>query len=98
MYKSIDHDVFYQKTQIESLTILDVRELHEFEDEHISGSKNMPLSCLALDYKQLDREQPYYVICHAGVRSVSACEFLSQEGYDVTNVKGGVLLWQGELI
>lgn len=98
MYKSMENDVFFQKSQIESLTIIDVREPHEFEDEHIEGSKNMPLSSLVLDYEQLAKDQSYYVICHAGVRSVSACEFLSQEGYDVTNVKGGVALWQGDLV
>lgn len=98
MYKSIDNDIFFQKTQTDTLAIIDVREPHEFEDEHIAGSKNMPLSSLVLDYEELAKDQPYYVICHAGVRSVSACDFLSQEGYDVTNVKGGVALWQGELV
>lgn len=98
MYKSIDNDVFYQKTQTESLTILDVREVSEFESGHIPDSKLMPLSTLGLAYENLDRDQPYYVICYAGVRSVSACDFLSQAGYDVTNVLGGVALWQGDLV
>ena len=98
MYKSIDNDIFYQKTQTDTLAIIDVREPQEFEEEHNEGSKNMPLSSLVLDYDQLTKDQSYYVICHAGVRSVSACDFLSQEGYDVTNVKGGVALWQGDLI
>ena len=98
MYKSIYSDDFYQLTQTASLAILDVREVDEFEDGHIASSENLPLSSLVLDYEKLDKSQPYFVICHAGVRSANACDFLSQEGYDVTNVMGGMSAWEGDVV
>ena len=45
---------------------------------------------LAERYAELDKEQAYYVICKSGRRSARACQFLAEEGYDVTNVQGGM--------
>lgn len=57
----------------------------------------MPLSELAQSYTQLDKEQPYFVICHSGARSANASEFLGSQGYNVTNVMGGMSAWRGEI-
>ena len=34
-----------------------------------------------------------YVICHSGVRSMTACEYVAQRGAEVANVAGGTLAW-----
>ena len=86
----ITFDDFYQIYQKESLSILDVREVEEFEALHLEGARNFPLSQLADTYEQLDKTQPYYVICKSGIRSVRACQFLAEQGYEVVNVKGGM--------
>ena len=86
----ITFDDFYQIYQKESLSILDVREVEEFEALHLEGARNFPLSQLADTYEQLDKTQPYYVICKSGIRSVRACQFLAEQGYEVVNVQGGM--------
>ena len=86
----ITFDDFYQLYQKESLSVLDVREVEEFEALHLEGARNFPLSQLADTYEQLDKTQPYYVICKSGMRSARACQFLAEQGYEVVNVKGGM--------
>ena len=81
---------FYQLYQKESLSVLDVREVEEFEALHLEGARNLPLSQLADTYEQLDKAQPYNVICKSGMRSARACQFLAEQGYEVTNVQGGM--------
>ena len=86
----ITFDDFYQFYQKESLSVLDVREVDEFEALHLEGARNFPLSQLADTYEQLDKTQPYYVICKSGIRSARACQFLTEQGYEVINVQGGM--------
>lgn len=81
---------FYQFYQKESLSVLDVREVEEFEALHLEGARNFPLSQLADTYKQLEKNQLYYVICKSGMRSARACQFLAEQGYEVINVQGGM--------
>ena len=88
--KEISFDEFYQLYQKESLSVLDVREVEEFEALHIESAQNLPLSSLADTYEVLDKNQTYYVICKSGIRSAHACHFLAEKGYDVVNVPVGM--------
>ena len=88
--KEITFNDFYQLYQKVSLSVLDVREVEEFEALHLEGARNFPLSQLADAYEQLDKTQPYYVICKSGIRSARACQFLAEQGYEVINVQGGM--------
>ena len=88
--KEITFNDFYQLYQNEQLSLVDVREVEEFEALHLEGALNSPLSQLADTYEQLDKTQPYYVICKSGMRSARACQFLSEHGYEVINVQGGM--------
>ena len=86
----INFNDFYQLYQKVSLSVLDVREVEEFEALHLESARNFPLSQLADTYEQLDKTQPYYVICKSGIRSARACQFLAEQGYEVVNVQGGM--------
>ena len=88
--KEISFDEFNQLYQNEQLSLVDVREVEEFEALHLEGARNFPLSQLADTYKQLDKDQLYYVICKSGMRSARACQFLTEQGYEVINVQGGM--------
>lgn len=88
--KEITFNDFYQLYQKDSLSVLDVREVEEFEALHLEGARNLPLSQLADTYDQLDKSQSYYVICKSGKRSARACQFLAERGYEVINVQGGM--------
>ena len=92
--KEIAFDEFYQLYQNEQLSLVDVREVEEFEMLHLEGARNLPLSQLADTYEQLDKDQLYYVICKSGMRSARACQFLAEQGYDVINVQGGMTAFE----
>lgn len=80
--------------QKEDITILDVREVDEFQAGHIQGAVNAPLSTLEEQYSQLEAGKRYYVICQGGKRSERACQFLETKGFDVVNVEGGMNQWK----
>ena len=88
--KEITFNNFYQLYQKEALSVLDVREVEEFEVLHLEGARNFPLSQLADTYEQLDKDNLYYVICKSGMRSARACQFLAEQGYEIINVQGGM--------
>lgn len=88
--KEITFNDFYQLYQNEQLSLVDVREVEEFQTLHLEGAQNLPLSQLADIYDQLDKDLLHYVICKSGMRSARACQFLVEQGYDVINVQGGM--------
>ncbi len=48
--KEITFDAFYQLYQNDQLSLVDVREVDEFETLHLEGAHNLPLSQLADSY------------------------------------------------
>lgn len=81
----------------DSFNLIDVREVDEYAGGHIKQAKNVPLSELGAKVDELDRSKPIYVICAAGGRSMNASIYLDSLGFDVTNVDGGMMSWQGEV-
>ena len=92
--KEISFDIFYQLYQNGQLSLVDVREIEEFEALHLEGAHNLPLSQLTDTYDQLDKELLHYVICKSGMRSARACQFLAEQGYEVINVQGGMTAFE----
>lgn len=92
--KEITFNDFYQLYQNEQLSLVDVREVEEFQTLHLEGAQNLPLSQLADIYDQLDKDLLHYVICKSGMRSARACQFLAEQGYDVINVQGGMTTFE----
>ena len=81
----------------ETLSILDVRELDEWESGHIPGAKHIPLGSLSERHKELDPKQETIIVCRSGNRSGLACEHLEALGYKVVNMPGGMNQWDGEM-
>ena len=92
--KEITFNDFYQLYQNEPLSLVDVREVEEFEALHLEGAHNLPLSQLTDTYDQLDKDLLHYVICKSGMRSARACQFLAEQGYEVINVQGGMTAFE----
>lgn len=79
----------------EQLNLIDVREADEVAEGIIPGAVHIPLGDVPVRMDELDMEKPYILICRSGGRSGRAQEILADEGYDVTNMVGGMLAWEG---
>ena len=80
--------------QKETLFLLDVREPHEFQFAHIVGSVLIPLNQIPNRLSELDPQQEIIVICHHGMRSLQAANYLVQSGYkNIANLTGGIDVW-----
>ncbi|AIQ64129.1 rhodanese-related sulfurtransferase [Paenibacillus sp. PastF-1] len=84
--------------QGESLSVLDVREVEEWEEGHVAGAKHIPLGELNLRLNELDPARETIVICRSGNRSGMACELLNDKGFKVINMTGGLLAWTDKLV
>jgi rhodanese-related sulfurtransferase len=73
--------------------VLDVREPHEFAAGHVPGALSVPLAMVPDNLDRFRSDGPTYIICQSGGRSMRACEFAADEGYDVVNVAGGTGAW-----
>ena len=73
--------------------VIDVREVDEYEDEHVPGAILIPLGDLADRVDEVPTDRPVLVICKSGARSRRAAEFLIENGIDASNVAGGTLAW-----
>jgi len=69
---------------------LDVRSEAEFAEFSLPGSVNMPLSRLRQLTYQLEPKRQYIAVCQFESRSSAAAFLLSQQGYDVTVLAGGL--------
>lgn len=77
----------------EDAVIIDVREPHEFEEEHIAGAQSIPVS--SLNPEKLPRGKTAILYCGLGKRSAAAAEQLVQAGFDnVATVEGGIAGWK----
>ena len=79
------------------LNIIDVREVDEVTEGKIPGSVNIPLGLVEFRMHELDKAKEYIMVCRSGGRSGHATEFLENWGYDVNNMQGGMLAWEGKV-
>lgn len=84
-------------TQGKPLHIIDVREVEEVAAGKISGAANIPLGLIEFRMHELDKEQEYIVVCRSGARSARAVQFLESYGFNVINMTGGMLAWEGSV-
>lgn len=77
-----------------NLELIDVREAWEFELGHIAQSAHFALSQFETTFQHIPKSKNLVLICHHGVRSMMACEFLKHQGYEnLYNLTGGTDAW-----
>jgi len=70
--------------------LLDVRIEDEYRHGTIKGSANLPLYLLRLKAASLDPQSHYITFCQTGSRGCAAAFLLSQRGFDVSVLRGGL--------
>lgn len=78
--------------------ILDVREELELISGKLNNSINIPLSELRKRYAELPKDKEIWTYCAVGLRGYIASRFLTQKGYKVKNLAGGIKIEEKELI
>ena len=82
----------------ETLTLLDVREPHEWAISDLPGSMKIPLGTLPNRFAELPQDAEIVVYCRTGGRSANAVQFLRQRGYDrAFNLSGGINHWAEQI-
>lgn len=82
----------------DKLVLVDVREDWEYSLAKIEGSTLIPLGTLPQSLDQLNRDSEIIAICHHGMRSADATNFLLQQGFSaVKNLVGGIDAWSTQV-
>ena len=82
--------------QLEDVQIVDVSTPAEFQQSHIEGAVNLPIthfSKKAISGLSLEHNKPVVTICLSAHRSIPATRRLKQLGYDVKQLQGGMKAW-----
>ncbi len=74
-------------------SLIDVREPMEYRAGHAPGAELMPLGSLPDKAANLPTDEPVYVICASGNRSLQAVDFLRRNGIEAYSVAGGTSAW-----
>lgn len=103
-------NVFYQRRIMKTLTeeefrsgyrkaqLVDIREPNEFENGHILGARNIPLSQFRMRIKEFRTDQPVYIYCQSGMRTGRAAQLLRKHGVkEIHDLKGGFKAWNGKI-
>lgn len=94
--QTVGPDEFYKSiTQSTSHILLDVRTPTEFLESRISGAINIDYT--QRDFRQemakLDKSKHIFIYCLSGGRSSAAASIMRQEGFQVSELVGGLLKW-----
>lgn len=81
----------------QEINIIDVREPEETATGKISIAQTIPLGTLDFHLDELDKNLEYIMVCRSGRRSAQATSFLEENGYNATNMEGGMLAWEGPI-
>lgn len=93
----VNHSVQEFKEGVQGdVEILDVRTPEEYAGGHLPNAVNADVygDDFANYLNSLDKSKTYYVYCHAGGRSMQACEQMIAMGFtNVHNMEGGIRDW-----
>ncbi|ACB59835.1 MULTISPECIES: rhodanese-like domain-containing protein [Exiguobacterium] len=80
----------------EQLNIIDVREVDEVKEGKIPNAIHIPLGLVEFKMNELDKKKQYVMVCRSGARSGRAATYLEGQGYDVINMDGGMMAYEGK--
>lgn len=86
------------KGKDDNIVIVDVREDEEVAQGIIEDAKHIRLDTIPEAVKELNKNKHYVLVCRSGGRSMKAALFMDEQGFKVSNMTGGMLDWDGEVI
>ena len=80
--------------QLETTTLVDVREPVEWNAGHLRDAIHIPLQQLPRRLDEIPRDRDVVVYCRSGGRSARAVDLMRQHGFTrVKNLAGGLHKW-----
>lgn len=74
---------------------IDVRTPEEYAAGHAYRARNIPLDKLLDNLDAIEKNEPVYLICQSGRRSLEAAKLLNEAGYPRTiSIAGGTNAWK----
>ncbi len=97
--RTVDADEFEKTISQDGAQLVDVRTEAEFREGHIASDKVKNIDIKQPGFaeqadRELDKGLPVAVYCRSGRRSLDAAKQLTERGFEVINLKGGILEWQ----
>jgi rhodanese-related sulfurtransferase len=94
--KTLTQDEFianYRKVQL-----IDVREPNDFENGHILGARNIPMTQMKTRLVEIRPDKPVYLYAQSEIISGRAASMLYKKGYrELFHLKGGFKMWTGKI-
>ena len=94
-------------SKLKSIVLIDVRSPEEYQEDHIRNSELVPLAEIEAElgiqrikniverYQEKTKTKPQIVLyCTSGMRSIKANKYLSDRGYQVLTLTGGITAWR----
>ncbi len=87
---SITAGEFASRTKQDKLPVFDVRGEGEYKAEHVEGALNTPLDFINEHLASFPKDEPIYLHCAGGYRSMIAASILKSRGWEkVIDIAGG---------
>lgn len=83
------NEYLYTDQIIEDATIIDCRDIEEFEKSHLEGALHMEYFELLSQFKKLAKDKKYLIYCSAGMQSAIIAEKMQSSGYLAYSLKDG---------
>lgn len=94
MTQDISIEAYNEQFSPDTVQLVDVREIDEFEEIRIPYAINIPLSEFQFRMDEIAEDKPVVFVCRSGNRSAMAGDMLSANGYDeVYNLQEGMIGW-----
>lgn len=89
--------VDYKQLVQNGAQIIDVRSKSEFQGGHLRNSINIPLDTLDKNLSKIKKDKPVITCCASGMRSASAKNILSSNGFSDVHNGGGWMSLQNKI-
>ncbi len=93
--EKLDTKAFYERVNGKEVQLVDVRTPQEYAQGHLENAININVfdANFLEQMAKYKKDEPVYVYCRSGGRSMKAANMLKSKGYNVVNLNGGFNGW-----
>ena len=98
VHQSSAQEVSSRLARGDDIVLIDVREPWELRRAALPDAISIPLGEIPEVAPTLDRAREYVILCHHGMRSEVAAEWMMNHGFaQVSTLEGGIDAWSAEV-